>query len=140
MTNDQKIFNARQLCEMKGINPDELITLGDSEHPAWKVALRDIEKMLERKESILEYEVVCTTYKIPVSVEDMQKIINRDDEVADNARELFRLLDGITGVELSEYDMWFGPYIYFNIKPEHDNDETMATVSRTIIDAIEGRI
>ncbi len=78
-------------------------------------------------------EKVSSSYTIEVTIEQMQRILVRDDAELTVDDCLFSQLALIDGVDDNvEYDGHFGPFIYVTIKDEEDEPDTWKKILQTI--------
>ena len=85
----------------------------------------------------MNFEVLNINYRIPVSIEEILLIDNYEGEVLGYNDGLYKMLDKIPGISETDYDGWFGPYIYLTIDKNYNNDITKMNIEITIKDFIE---
>lgn len=86
----------------------------------------------------LTFEVTSTSYSVKVTVEDMIKILDGDNEQTSTNDCLYAKLDAIDGCYGTDYDGHFGPYITFTIEKEHDHMGTRQEILLTIQQYLAG--
>lgn len=87
----------------------------------------------------LALEAVATKYCVTVGVKGLEAIAAYDDEHYMKRGEvgLFDQLQKIAGVDEVDYEPMFGPYVFFTIEAEHDNQTKRREVQKTILNAIQ---
>lgn len=87
---------------------------------------------------MFDIAATATCYALETTIKDLVRIIKRDCKGGnENRKELHEILDSIDGVDQVEYNGHFGPYIFFRVSCDFDNDAVLAKVSDTVKNYLE---
>ena len=83
-------------------------------------------------------EAYSTKYSITITIPEMVKILDKDEEmIASDGKTLFNLLDELPHVTWVDYDGMFGNYIYLEVEKEGDNNKTWRIIMGIIEEYIK---
>jgi hypothetical protein len=85
-------------------------------------------------------EAYSTRYSIEITVKEMVKILDKDEEMIADAKygkTLFNLLDDLPHITWVDYNGMFGPAIYIELEKEGDNNKTWKTILDIICNYIK---
>jgi hypothetical protein len=79
-----------------------------------------------KKNALLQLVPTMTHYAIEVTIPNFRKITKRDDRLKQGELALSERLDAVEGLQRTDYNGHFGPFVYVQIEKEFDTPELHA--------------